>query len=80
MSQELTQRSGSPAGSPSDLQTIGLILDAIGGFSLFVAFVGFIVGLEGRPYGYLGNFIAHVILSLLILIVGILFSKSGEED
>ena len=38
------------------------------------------IGLEGHPYGYLENFIAHVILSLLILIVGILFFKSGEED
>jgi hypothetical protein len=78
MSQQLIQRSGSsPVGSCSGLQTIELVLYAIGGFSLFVALVDIIVGLEGRPYGYLGNFIALVILSLLIPIAGILFLRKG---
>jgi hypothetical protein len=74
-SQVLTQESGSPTGSRSRLQMIGLTLYAVGSLSLFVAFVGFIIGLEGRPYGYLGNFVTLVILSLPILFAGILFFR-----
>ena len=73
MSQVLTQGSGSPRRFHSRLQMVGLTLYAVGSFSLFVAFVGFIIGLEGRPYGYLGNFVTLVILSLPILFAGILF-------